>query len=229
MLNIDAPPSKIVIPGTDAPLTESPSSSLAPTTATRTLGDDEETASPWSYERVIKAAPRVSNSRFQIGATSASGERSDVSGYHFSNEDRTLRCSTGTNGADALVCVGTNVKGAKRPPKEGSACDWKADFVVLDANGPQEGACANSYPVLFRSRILSSGQSLSFGSFACLADNDDVYCIESSSSQGFVVTSAGFKAINAKDRAPQSLLGFSSETPSSTPNTSDSSPVVPTD
>lgn len=218
-----------MIPGTDAPVTESPSSSLAPTTATRTLGDADTPPPTWSYERVIKAAPRASNSRFRIGATSASGERSDVSGYHFSNEDRTLRCSTGTSGADALVCVGTNVKGAKRPPAEDAVCDWKADYLVLDANGAQEGACANSYPVLFRSRILASGQSLTIGRFACLADSDDIYCVESSSGEGFVVTSTGFQVIKAEDRAPQSLLGLSSESPSPTPESAEASPVVPSD
>ena len=230
MLAIDPPPSKIVIPETDARVTESPASSLAPTTASRSLEADDGELPPWSYERVIKAAPRSSNSRFQTGAASASGERSEVSGYHFSTEDRGVRCSTGNNGADALVCVGTDVKGPKkRPATEDGACDWKADYVVLDGNGAKAGACANSYPVLFRSQILGSGKSITIDRFACLSDNDDLYCIDSASGAGFAVTSAGFKEIKAEDRAPRSLLGLAPQSPSSTPNTSDSSPVVPTD
>lgn len=227
LLNIDSPPSKIVIPGTDAPLTESPASSLSPTTASRSL-DGSGSDSPWSYERVIKAAPRASNTQFQIGATSESGERSDVSGYHFSTEDRSIRCSTGNNGANALACVGVNVKGAKRPASADGKCDWQPDYFVLDANGPKEGACANSYSVLFRSRILSSGESLTIDRFACLADNDDLYCVDSPSGTGFAVTSKGFKSIRADETAPQSLLALSSDTPSSVPKTSYSSPVVPT-
>ncbi len=228
-LSIDSPPSEIVIPGTDAPMTESPSSSLAPTTASRTFGGGDETLSPWSYERVIKAAPRASNSRYQIGSTAAAGELADVSGYHFSTEDRSVRCSTGNNGADALACVGTNVKGAKPSSRDGGECEWKPDFVILDANGPTEGACANSYPVLFRSRILSSGESLTIDRFACLANNDDLYCVESSSGTGFAITAAGYMSIRAGDRAPSALLALSTDIPPSTLETTQSSPVVPTD
>lgn len=227
VLEIDDAPSRIVIPETDAPITESLPSSLAPTSAQRT-SRAAESVSRWSFERVLKAAPRASNSQFQVGATSESGDRSDVSGYHFSTEDRSIRCSTGNNGADALACVGTNLRGAKRPAAEDSSkCDWQPDFATLDANGAKEGACANSYPVLFRSRILPSGSSITVDRFVCLADGGDLYCLESTSGSGFAVTADGFDEINADDRAPRSLFGLTDENTSSSGSTARSD-VLPT-
>ncbi|KJR07824.1 hypothetical protein UG54_09525 [Gordonia sihwensis] len=227
LLSTDASPSKIMIPGTNAPSTESPAPSLSPTSASRTVGI-RRTEAPWSYERVIKAAPRASNSGFQVGATSADGRTSDVSGFHFSTPDRGVRCSTGNNGADALVCVGEHVRGAKRAADATAECDWQADYVVLDANGPKAGACANSYPVLFRSRILGSGRAINVDRFACLTDSDDLYCVESSSGTGFAITANGYSAIRADERAPASLLGLDSDADSPTVDNRNSSPVVPT-
>lgn len=227
LLEIDETPSPIVIPETDAPITESLPSSVAPTSAQRSTGATGP-ASPWSFQRVIKAAPRASNSQFQIGATSESGDRSEVSGYHFSTEDRSVRCSTGNNGANTLACVGTELKDARRPAdSDSSKCDWQPDYATLDANGATAGACANSYPVLFRSRILPSGSSLTIDRFACLADKGDLYCIESSSGKGFAITADGFEQIRSDERAPRALLGLTTENESSTERTP-SSDVAPT-
>ena len=55
LLEIDETPSPIVIPETDAPITESLPSSVAPTSAQRSTGATGP-ASPWSFQRVIKAA-----------------------------------------------------------------------------------------------------------------------------------------------------------------------------
>ena len=215
VLNTDAAPSKIVIPGTDALLTESAAPSLAPTSASVT-GKADEPTSPWSMARVIRAAPRSSNSQFQVGSTSVSGEVSAASGYHFSTEDRSIRCSTGNNGANALVCVSEKIDGARQRPVDApEKCDWARDYAVVDANGPKEGACTNSYPVLFRSTILPAGNSIVVDRFACLADSSDLYCIESSSGTGFAITSDGYSNIRGDERAPKSLLGLSPATSTS--------------
>ncbi|WP_051198448.1 hypothetical protein [Gordonia shandongensis] len=221
LLDDDAEPGRIAIPGTDPVSTESAASSLSATSASRGP-DSTRTSAEWSYERIIKAAPRVSNADYHEGATSESGERSDASGFHFSTEDRSIRCSTGNSGAEALACVGAAVNARKRTDDGDSKCDWQRDYAVLDANGAKAGACANRYPVLYRSRIVPSGEAVVVDRFACLADNSDLYCIETSSGKGFAVTRDGYREIKAGDRAPRSLLGLSDQSTSS--DVYDSSP-----
>ncbi|MGB3698846.1 MAG: hypothetical protein WBA05_15580 [Gordonia sp. (in: high G+C Gram-positive bacteria)] len=228
LINTDTTPSKIVIPGTDAPSTQSPVSSLSATSASRTLGTRTAAASPWSYERVIKAAPRTSNSEFQTGATSPDGRRAEVSGYHFSTPDRGVRCSTGNNGADALACVSDSISGTRRPADVPDGCDWNRHYAILDANGAEAGACANSYPVLFRSRVLPSGTTFNVDRFACLTVGDDLYCIESGSGAGFAITADRFSTFRADERAPDSLLTPDSHSPSESSASDHSTQVVPT-
>lgn len=224
MLESQAEPDRIVIPATDTLSTESKPSSLAATS--RSAGPDDTTLpSEWSFERVIKAAPRVSNTDYHEGATTPAGERLDVSGFHFSTEDRSVRCSTGNNGAGALVCVADSVRGpAQAPAGEDPGCRWGRGLAVLSSDGVSEGGCENRYPVLYRSGVVASGSSIVVDRFACLTDGGSLYCVESRSGDGFAITSSGFRSIRAEDRAPKSLSGVDSEKESS----SSSSRVVET-
>ena len=215
VLESQAEPDRIVIPATDALSTESKPSSLAP--SSRSAGRDDTTLpSEWSYERVIKSAPRVSNADYHEGATTPDGERSEASGFHFSTADRDVRCSTGNNGADALVCVSDSVRGPRQAPSsEDAGCRWDRTMAVLSKDGVSEGGCANRYSVLHRSAVVAPGSSIVVDRFACLTDDAGLYCVESSSGDGFTITSRGFHTIRADDRAPKSLSGIDSENESS--------------
>ncbi|WP_341257121.1 MULTISPECIES: hypothetical protein [Gordonia] len=225
LLSENAGPNRIVIPSTDELSTETKPASISATAASRS--NDNTVPSEWSYERVIKGAPRVSNSDFHEGATTEDGERQDVSGYHFSSSDRSIRCSTGNNGADALVCFSDDVEGPLQAPAgEDAACKWDRNLVVLSGEGVSEGGCSNRYPVLYRTPTIAPGSAITIDRFACLSDAEGLYCVESGSGSGFSVTSDGFTSIRAADRAPESLTGVtdqSSESPSAS-----SSTVVPT-
>lgn len=102
-LPTDTTPSRIVIPPTDelSTLTEVESSST-----TSTTGEDTAQNLPdWTIGRVVALAPpRVDNSRFHQGSVTADSPLQDSSGFHFSTPDRSVNCSTGTNGRSSLVC-----------------------------------------------------------------------------------------------------------------------------
>ncbi|MBB4137458.1 hypothetical protein [Gordonia humi] len=223
ILTEDSSPNRIVIPSTDALSTETKPSTLAPTSTTRPESDG--VPAQWSYERVIKSAPRVSNSQFQIGATTDHGAREDVSGYHFSSADREIRCSTGNDGTGALVCTSPEVKGPRQAPaNEDSDCSWDRELAVLSGDGVTEGGCSNRHSVLFRSRSVPVGSAITVGRFACLSQRVGFYCVESGSSSGFALTDDGFDEIDASDRAPKSLTGVDVE---STSTTSSSRVAIP--
>jgi len=195
--------SPIVIPGTDELSTERPASISAATSATRSP-DRTEVSPADSLDQAIRQARRVSVSNFRIGAVTATGEREDgLSGVHFSTPDRAVRCSTGNNGSDALACVGRKVDGPRRAPSDApGGCDWDPDLVTLDAENIGRGGCANLYPVLYRSRILEFDSALTANRFSCLSRAAGLYCLESSSGDGFAITRDGFEEINGDDRAP---------------------------
>ncbi|MCF8601958.1 hypothetical protein L5I01_01500 [Gordonia sp. HY442] len=224
LLSAQGTPDRIVIPSTDQLSTETKPSTLSETSKTN-RSQSNDIPSEWSFERVIKSAPRVSNSEFQMAASKKDGTREDVSGYHFSSADREIRCSTGNNGANALVCTSDTVKGPKSAPaKEDPDCSWNRELAVLSSDGVSEGGCANRYSVLFRSRSIPSGSAISVGRFACLSQDTDVYCVESDSGTGFALTEDGYTEIRADARAPKSLTGVDDETSESTSY----SRVVPT-
>ncbi|WOC13283.1 hypothetical protein MP11Mi_23840 [Gordonia sp. MP11Mi] len=224
LLTDQGTPDRIVIPSADELSTETKPSTLS-ATPTTARSDSNDVPSEWSYERVIKSAPRVSNSEFQIGASTADGSREDVSGYHFTSADREIRCSTGNNGANTLACTSDEVKGPTSPPaSEDEGCSWNREVAVLSGDGVSEGACDNRYSVLFRSRSIPSGSTISVARFACLSQDSGLYCIESDGGSGFALTDDGFTEIRADERAPESLTGVESET---APSTS-TSRVVPT-
>ncbi|GAA3958183.1 hypothetical protein GCM10022231_17010 [Gordonia caeni] len=210
-------PAAIVIPSTNALITESPPSSLPPTSTTSKARSSYTAPAEDSYKRAVSSAPRVGVSSFHIGATTQTGERmNDVSGVHFSTPDRNVRCSTGNNGSGALVCAGEQIRGprtARSNTPEG--CDWKADLAVLNSEGIATGGCANLYPVLYRSHILEYGTTIVTGSFSCLSDVTGLFCLDSASDAGFAISREGYQEIHSDDRAPSEILGGSESTRSS--------------
>ncbi|GAC56289.1 hypothetical protein GOHSU_04_01580 [Gordonia hirsuta DSM 44140 = NBRC 16056] len=206
-------PAAIEIPGTDAPVTEtSPASLPAPSPESSAPASRSYTvAEADSYRKVIGDAPRVGLGAFHIGATTATGERmDDVSGVHFSTPDRAIRCSTGNNGANALVCAGERIDGRKTPaPHSPDGCAWESHLAVLSGSGAAAGGCANLYPVLFRTHILEFGSALSAGSFSCLSDVSGLYCLDSGSAAGFALTRTGYQPIHADQQAADALLSKS--------------------
>ncbi len=232
LLTEEGRPTAIEIPGTDALITES----AAPTTTTTTSRREDRESPSYtvpagdSYAGVIGSAPRVGVSSFHIGATSPAGERVDgVSGVHFSTPDRAVRCSTGNAGTRSLACAGDAIGGRPSPgPGTPDGCTWQRDLLVLSADGPAAGACANLYPVLYRSHILEYGSAISAGDFSCLSDVDGLYCLESRSGNGFAITRSGYSDIHADDRVSPQLSGGSAS--SAPPRTSiePTSSIIPT-
>lgn len=202
-------PSAINIPGTNEPSTETVPSTLPPTATNQTRATRSYTvAEDDTYRRVISDAPMVGLGTFHIGAATATGERLDnVSGVHFSTPDRNFRCSTGNNGANALVCAGDKIRGrVAAPPGAPTGCDWDPQLAVLSSSGAAAGGCANLYPVLFRSHILEFGSAIRAGSFSCLNDVSGLYCLDSDSDDGFALTRDGFQQITGDTHAPDALL-----------------------
>ncbi|WP_132991902.1 hypothetical protein [Gordonia zhaorongruii] len=200
-------PDRIVIPSTESLSVQSKPSTLSSTSMTRGR-DADSSPSKWSFERIIKSAPRVSNSEYQVGASAADDDREDVSGYHFSTPDREVRCSAGNSGGDSLVCTSDAVKGpARAPAKMDPGCRWDRKLAVLTSEGVSEGGCSNRYSVLHRSRVIDPGSAIVVNRFACLSDSSGLYCVESGADAGFALTKRGFNEIKASDRAPRSLTG----------------------
>lgn len=214
-LPTDTTPSRIVIPPTDelSTLTEVESSST-----TSTTGEDTAQNLPdWTIGRVVALAPRVDNSRFHQGSVTADSPLQDSSGFHFSTPDRSVNCSTGTNGRSSLACrindgVDSGPSRRREAPSTASAsCDWAPDYAILSSDGPQHGACANRYPVLYRSSIVDFGHTISISRFSCLIETIGMFCLESRSKSGFSVTDGGYRTIYAADRAPEDLVALSPE------------------
>ncbi|WP_084817314.1 hypothetical protein [Gordonia sp. HS-NH1] len=205
-------PSRIVIPPTDelSTVTETESSST-----TSTTGEDTAQNLPdWTIGRVVAMAPRVDNSRFHQGSVTEDSPLQDSSGFHFSTPDRAVNCSTGTNGSSALACRIDDERDddPTRPPSSApAACDWERNLAVLGPDGPQRGACANRYPVLYRSSIVDFGRTISISRFSCLVETVGMFCLESRSKSGFAITPNGYQTIYAADRAPESLVSVSPE------------------
>ncbi|MFC9982419.1 hypothetical protein [Gordonia sp. NPDC127522] len=209
----DSGPSRIVIPPTDelSTVTEIESSST-----TSTTGEDSARNLPdWTIGRVVAMAPRVDNSRFHQGSVTEDSPLQDSSGFHFSTPDRAVNCSTGTNGSSALACRidedADDDSSAERPSSDSGACDWARDYAVLGPDGPQRGACANRYPVLYRSSIVDFGRTISISRFSCLVETVGMFCLESRSQSGFAITPNGYQTIYAADRAPEALVSVSPE------------------
>lgn len=214
VLDDQSGPPSIDIPSTNALITETPPSSLPPTTPTGTTERSYTVAADDSYERAISSAPRVGVSSFHIGATTATGERmTELSGVHFSTPDRGVRCSTGNNGSGALVCTGEQIRGpATARPNSPEGCDWEANLAVLNSDGAASGGCANLYPVLYRSHILEYGTTVVTGSFSCLSDISGLYCLDSGSNEGYAITRQGYQEIHSDDRAPADIVNASAST-----------------
>lgn len=215
-LTADPAPSPIVIPPTNELSTES---STSPTTTTTRTTDDSARALPsWSIGRVISMAPRVQNSRYRQGSVTERSALQDTSGFHFSTPDAGVNCSTGTNGTSTLACrINDDSDERSRPSDLPANCVWAGNLVTLNADEAEHGACSNLYPVLYRSSIVDFGHTISISRFSCLVDTSGMYCLESRSQSGFSITPTGYHRIFASDRAPESLAGIDTDTPSETP------------
>ncbi|MFT4087969.1 MAG: hypothetical protein QM658_12645 [Gordonia sp. (in: high G+C Gram-positive bacteria)] len=215
LLNSETDPKAIVIPSTDALSTEVPSST--PRSSTSRTADSTELPPGDSYEYVIDNAPRLSNSGFRTGSSTPTGDREDnLAGFHFATPDRSIRCSVGTTDDDVLACVGDKVRGRPGPPPGSpDGCDWKTSYVILSSDDVQAGACSNLYPVMYRSMMVPFGSAVHIDRFSCLSDFSGLYCLESSSGNGFSITSAGYQEIHGDDRAPKSMRPDSGTTTSS--------------
>ncbi len=214
-LPTDSSPSRIVIPPTDelSTVTETESSSAGPTS-----GEDSAQNLPdWTIGRVVARAPRADNSRFHQGSVTEDSDLQDSSGFHFSTPDRSVNCSTGTNGSSTLACRITDdpdeapSPSGRRSPSGSAACEWAGNYAILGPDGPEHGACANRYPVLYRSSIVDYGRTISISRFSCLVETVGMFCLESRSKAGFAITSNGYRTIYAADRAPESLVSLTPE------------------
>ncbi len=214
-LPTDTTPSRIVIPPTNelSTLTELESAS----TTTTTGEDTAQNLPDWTIGRVVALAPRVDNSRFHQGSVTPDSPIQDSSGFHFSTPDRSVNCSTGTNGRSSLACrinegddSGPTTR-RSRPSTEPASCNWAPDYAILSSDGPQRGACTNRYPVLYRSSIVDFGYTISISRFSCLVETVGLFCLESRSKAGFSVTDSGYRTIYAADRAPEDLVALSPE------------------
>lgn len=206
-LTPDSTPSEIVLPPTDVLSTES-----APETTTSTseapIAATAQNLPDWTIGRVIALAPRVDNSHYRQGSVTPQSPLHDVSGFHFSTPDHTVNCSTGTAGTSTLSCRNNTESPRGTPPfGTSAACRWSAALAVLDADGPQHGACASLHRVLYRSSILDYRHTISVSRFSCLADTSGLFCLESRSNTGFALTPTGYRKIYAADHAPASLIG----------------------
>ncbi|ACY22603.1 hypothetical protein Gbro_3405 [Gordonia bronchialis DSM 43247] len=226
-LSTGTDPSRIVLPPTDELSTETEAPS---TTSTTTTSREERAANlpNWTIGRIVSLAPRVENSRFHQGAVTEGSALEDTSGFHFSTPDGAAQCSTGTNGMATLACRINGDPAGSRPSDAPSNCDWAGNLVTLDSDGPEHGACANEYPVLYRSTIVDYGHTISISRFSCLVETAGMFCLESRSQSGFSVTTTGYHTIFAADRAPESLVGLSDDTSSSPSDDSTTTTTSPT-
>ncbi|MGC5249034.1 hypothetical protein ACPXB3_19155 [Gordonia sp. DT219] len=206
-LGADNGPSTIVLPPTDQLTTQSETTTV-PTTSS-SITDTATELPDWSLGRVISLAPRADNSSYHDGATGPTDPLEESSGFHFSTPDRNLSCSTGTNGRGTLACrINDADSRGSRPASAPASCKWAGNLITLSSNGPTHGACANEYPVLYRSAIVDFGTTIAIDRFSCLVSPDGTYCLESSSKTGFAVTATGYRKIYANERAPRALLGL---------------------
>ncbi|AZG48641.1 hypothetical protein [Gordonia insulae] len=232
-VSTDTTPSRIVLPPTDVLSTESEVTTTSVDTGPTT--DDTATALPnWTIGRVVALAPRVDNGRYHQGSVTPESPLVDTSGFHFSTPDRAVNCSTGTNGTATLACRLNGQSRGTPPTDTPAACRWIRNLVTLSTEGPQRGACANRYPVLYRSTIVDYGHTIALARFSCLVETAGLFCLESRSRSGFAVTPTGYREISAGDRAPSALTGISeSDSRDSVSTTRDreavtTTPAVPT-
>lgn len=212
LLADEGKPTAINIPTTDALLTESETPSVLTTASRNNSTTSYAVAAGDSYRHAIESATRVGVGNFHRGASTETGERVDgVSGVHFSTPDRAIRCSTGNNSSRALACASASIQGPKSGANTPAGCEWQPRLAVLGPDGIDVGACANLYPVLYRSSILEYGSSISAGDYSCLNDADALYCLDSDSGKGFSIGRAGVTDFRGDDRAPASLRGNSAD------------------
>lgn len=212
-------PGEIVVPPTDTLSTETEPPTTASTSDDEPSSTREANLPQWTIGRTVTAAPRVDNGLYHRGAVTSDAPLVDTDGYHFTTPSRSVSCSTGTNGRNALACEATGLDGAQNPPTNTpSTCQWAPDIIILNSSGPQHGACANLYPVMHRGTIVNFGQSISISRFTCLSHVSGLYCLQVQTGKGFSVTSAGYREINAADAAPSALLGIASVPTTTTPD-----------
>lgn len=200
----DGRPSAIVIPETNALITESAPTTVS--TSVRSSRTPRSYAVPAedTYAHLIGSAPRVGVADFRVGATSPAGERADrLSGVHFSTPDRSIRCSTGNNSTNALVCASEHVAGpAAAGGNAPAGCLWDRHLAVLNADGAAESNCANLYPVLYRSHILEYNSTILARGYQCLSEVEGLFCLDTKTDYGFAITRSGYESFRGDDPVP---------------------------
>jgi len=210
----DSAPEGIVLPPTDELSTfTAPSTTTAPTSE-ETGGDTPDRLRSGTIGRVIAMAPRADTADYGRGATSPTGSRGTASGFHFSTPDREINCSTSFDNR-TLVCrnndgdlTGAPGSGASGTDSAGMTCDGSENLVTLTRDGSRPGLCdaGTEVNLLYRSTVLPYGTTITMSRISCLADVSGLYCLESRSNSGFMITDKQFAVIYASDPAPKSML-----------------------
>lgn len=201
-------PGRIVVPPTEPLSTEvsAPASAEYGSTASSTSANN---LPQWTIGRTVTAAPRVDSQQYHRAAVTTDSPLVTSAGFHFSTPDRSVECSTGTNGRAALACDAPGTDGpAQQPASAAPTCQWSPELITLDRRRATHGACANLYPVMHRSAIVGFGYSITIDDFTCLSDSSGLYCLQTESGRGFSVTPGGYRQIESSDPAPSGLLGI---------------------
>ena len=179
-------------------------------------------------------APRADIADYGIGATTRNGSRGNASGYHFSTPDRQLNCSTSLD-SRTLVCraldgdlTGEPTAGTSSTGVGAMACDRSRNLVTLNSEGPvwdcatrvrmsissTEAPCC---PMAPRSRCRA---------FHCLTDVSGLYCLESRTKSGFLITGSQVAYLDATDPAPKSMVSAADpdDTDTGTTDVTDTAP-----
>lgn len=213
----DSAPDRIVLPPTDELSTFTAPSTSTTTTSTVESRDTPNRLREGSIGRVISLAPRADTADYSEGAATRTGPRGNASGFHFSTPDRTINCSTSVdsrtlvcrvNGATLTDEPSTNSSGTDR---DATSCDKSKNLVTLTSDGARLGLCGDGKEVnlLYRSTVLPYGTTITMSRISCLTDVSGLYCLESRSKGGFMITGSQFTYLDATDPAPKSMVNNS--------------------
>ena len=213
----DSAPDRIVLPPTGELSTFTAPSTSTTTTSTVESRDTPNRLREGSIGRVISLAPRADTADYSEGAATRTGPRGNASGFHFSTPDRTINCSTSLD-SRTLVCrvnggTLTDEPSADSPgtDRDAPSCDKSKNLVTLTSDGARLGLCDDGQDVnlLYRSTVLPYGTTITMSRISCLTDVSGLYCLESRSKGGFMITGSQFTYLDATDPAPKSMVNNS--------------------
>ena len=230
----NSPPERIELPPTDELSTVA-----APSTSTPRTRGDEGVDTPnrlraGTIGRVISMAPRADIADYGMGATTRNGSRGNASGYHFSTPDRQLNCSTSLD-SRTLVCraldgdlTGEPTAGTSSTGGGAMACDRSRNLVTLNSEGAGLGLCdaGKDVNLLYRSTVLPYGTTITMSRISCLTDVSGLYCLESRTKSGFLITGSQVAYLDATDPAPKSMVSAADpdDTDTGTTDVTDTAP-----